>query len=185
MRSLIAQRMKGLQRTLASRRRCSGCGQHAHPVRWHSGAVNPGLQELYSAKSRGQSHPAAGAPGRPEDRQLRRSDQGWSGRTYLTKGGRVQVRSLIAQRMKGLAKDPGLQEKVLRVLGQHEHIRMYGGTQCAVNPGLQELYSAKSRGQSHPDAAKGAPGRPEDRQLPSVSPWYTLPTVLWCYLINV
>ena len=82
-----------------------------------------------------------------------------SGRSYLSKGGRVQVRSLIAQRMKSLAKDPGLQEKVLRVLGQHEHIRMYGGTQCAVNPGLRELYSDKSRGQSHPDVGKRRAGQ--------------------------
>ena len=67
-----------------------------------------------------------------------------SGRSYLSNDGRVQVRSLIAQRMKGLSKDPDLQENVLRVLQRHEHIRMRGGTQCEVNPGLRELYSDAS-----------------------------------------
>ena len=64
-----------------------------------------------------------------------------SGRGYLTSDGRLQVRTLIAQRMKGLSGDPDLQERVLKVLQRHEHIRMRGGTQCEVNPGLRELYS--------------------------------------------
>ena len=64
-----------------------------------------------------------------------------SGRDYLTSDGRLQVRTLIAQRMKGLSGDPDLQERVLKVLQRHEHIRMRGGTQCEVNPGLRELYS--------------------------------------------
>ena len=63
-----------------------------------------------------------------------------TGRGYLTSGGHVQVRTLIAQRMKNLAKDPALQERVLRVLQRQEHIRMLGGTQCEVNPGLRKLY---------------------------------------------
>ena len=63
-----------------------------------------------------------------------------TGRGYLTSGGHVQVRTLIAQRMKNLAKDPALQERVLRVLQRQEHIRMLGGTQCEVNPGLRTLY---------------------------------------------
>ena len=63
-----------------------------------------------------------------------------TGRSYLISSGRVQVRTLIAQRMKDLAKDPALQEQVIRVLQRQEHIRMSGGTQCEVNPGLRTLY---------------------------------------------
>ena len=64
-----------------------------------------------------------------------------SGRSYLTGDDRVQVRALIAQRMKRLSKDPELQEKVLKVLERHGHIRMHGSTQCDVNPGLARVYS--------------------------------------------
>ena len=63
-----------------------------------------------------------------------------TGRGYLTSAGHVQVRTLIAQRMKDLAKDPALQERVLSVLQRQEHIRMHGGTRCDVNPGLRKLY---------------------------------------------
>ena len=63
-----------------------------------------------------------------------------TGRTYLTNSGSVQVRTLIAQRMKSLHKDPALQERVFRVLQRQEHIRMRGGGQCDVNPGLRTLY---------------------------------------------
>ena len=63
-----------------------------------------------------------------------------TGRTYLTNSGSVQVRTLIAQRMKSLHRDPALQERVLRVLQRQEHIRMRGGGQCDVNPGLRTLY---------------------------------------------
>ena len=63
-----------------------------------------------------------------------------TGRGYLTSTGSVQVRTLIAQRMKGLYKDPSLQERVIGVLQRQEHIRMRGGTQCDVNPGLRKLY---------------------------------------------
>ena len=63
-----------------------------------------------------------------------------TGRTYLTVNGLVQLRTLIAQRMKDLAKDPDLQERVIGVLQRQEHIRMRGGTQCDVNPGLRTLY---------------------------------------------
>ena len=63
-----------------------------------------------------------------------------TGRTYLNAAGSVQVRTLIAQRMKGLYRNPALQERVLGVLQRQEHIRMRGGTQCEVNPGLRKLY---------------------------------------------
>ena len=63
-----------------------------------------------------------------------------TGRGYLASGGHVQVRTLISQRMKGLYKDPDLQERVIGVLQRQEHIRMRGGTQCDVNPGLRTLY---------------------------------------------
>ena len=43
--------------------------------------------------------------------------------------------------MKRLSKDPELQEKVLKVLERHGHIRMHGSTQCDVNPGLARVYS--------------------------------------------
>ena len=42
--------------------------------------------------------------------------------------------------MKDLAKDPALQERVIRVLQRQEHIRMRGGTLCEVNPGVRKLY---------------------------------------------
>ena len=63
-----------------------------------------------------------------------------TGKGYLTSGGHVQVRTLIAQRMKSLYKDPALQERVFRVLQRQEHIRMLDGAQCDVNPGLRTLY---------------------------------------------
>ena len=66
-----------------------------------------------------------------------------TGRTYRNQLGRIQVTALIAQRMPLLAKDPGLQDKVLRLLQNREHIRMHGGTQCEVNPQLRSLYSAE------------------------------------------
>ncbi len=66
-----------------------------------------------------------------------------TGRTYRNQLGRIQVTALIAQRMPRLAKDPGLQDKVLRLLQNREHIRMHGGTQCEVNPQLRSLYSAE------------------------------------------
>lgn len=72
-----------------------------------------------------------------------------SGRSYLTVDGRVQVRTLIAQRMPRLSRDPDLQERVLRVLERHEHIRMRGGTQCDVNPALRHIFQISDRGQSN------------------------------------
>ena len=66
-----------------------------------------------------------------------------TGRTYRNQLGRIQVTALIAQRMPRLAKDPGLQDKVRRLLQDREHIRMHGGTQCEVNPQLRSLYSAE------------------------------------------
>ena len=62
-------------------------------------------------------------------------------RSYLTKGGWVQVHTLISQRMKSLWENPALQEKTLKLLERREHMRMCSGTQCAVNPRLGELYA--------------------------------------------
>ena len=64
-----------------------------------------------------------------------------TGRGYLAADGRVQVRALISQRIKDLAKDPELQERVLNILERQEHIRMDRRSQCYVNPKLPELYA--------------------------------------------
>ena len=107
-------------------------------VNWYAGEMNrithhsgyTGVAALANRLSRLLSEAAAG--------EILQNAK--TGRGYLTSAGSVQVRTLIAQRMKNLAKDPVLQERVLRVLQRQKHIRMRGGTQCEVNPGLRKLY---------------------------------------------